>query len=133
MLNCTFKSCNSVLLVGTMAVLDMTSSFFVIHILTMWKGVTSQCTDPMLFKLTDIQDQIAALNTEVAELKEKLAKHEEDVSFSAVLSGTGVTMTTSPTVFSIVKQNNGNAYDSNTGKLSFFVYDSMTEAFYKDQ
>ncbi len=82
----------------------------------MGKGVTSQCTDPMLFKLTDIRDQIAALNAEVAELKEKLAKHEEDVSFSVLLSSS-VTMNSNPTVFSVVKQNNGNGYDRNTGKL----------------
>ena len=90
----------------------------------------------MLFKLTDIQQQIANLtaqydaqntkidaqnteintqNSEIAELKEKLAQLEEDVSFNAVITDNTV-INDDPTVFDVVRHDSAKAYNSTTGE-----------------
>ncbi len=116
--------------------------FALTNIFKLWIGVASQCADSMLFKLSEIRAEIAnvtqycneqnqliaTLNEEIADLKGKLARFEEDVSFSATLGSPppGYTVINdNATVFPNIKENKGSGYDSSTGILSAFTLNKI--------
>ncbi len=111
--------------------------FTITNTFTLWIGAASQCADPLLFKLSEIRaeitsvtlycneqnQQIATLNKEIADLKGKLARFEEDVSFSATLEGhTSIVINDNPTVFPTIRENKGSGYNSSTGISAMSVY-----------
>ena len=69
--------------------------------------VAGQCKDHLVYKLNDIQQEIANLTT-------RLGLLEQDISFSVVTS-VHLMLDDNPAVFDTVRHNNGQGYDSSSG------------------
>ncbi len=66
-------------------------------------------------EIANLTELYQAQKEEIADLKDKVARLSEDISFNAVVTCHNI-LDDSSTVFDIVRHNNGNGYDSHTGE-----------------